>query len=139
MTIARKIKGDRKAEKKQIDEATTEENKYSISQLSYYQITNNFDALVALLENNTDYNPNEDIFKSDTLRTMHQKMLIVTDEVSQKFIPFNSARSRRNNRLYYESNNLVDTAYTVKDYLASILEVNSSEYKAIAKIKFSRI
>jgi len=139
MTIARKIKGDRKSEKKQIQEAENEEGKHSTAQLSFDQRTNNFSALIALLEANGAYNPNEDNYKIAALKDMHQKMLELTDQVSLTFNPFNTARSKRNKTVYFNQNNLVDTAYNVKDYLGSILKTNSSEYKAMARIKFSRI
>lgn len=139
MTIARKIKGDRKKPIAESSNPSILENQYSVSQLSYDQRTNNLDLLIGLLENTPNYNPNEDAYKTTTLRAMHDDMLLKTEAVGATFVPFNNARNRRNNSVYFEPNNLVDTAYTAKDYIFTILDVNSTQYKTIAKIKFSRI
>ena len=139
MTIARKIKGDRKKPIAESSDPASIENQYSISQLSYDQRTNNLDLLIGLLENTSSYNPNEDSYKTTTLQAMQDDMLLKTEAVGATFVPFNNARNIRNNRVYFEPNNLVDAAYTAKDYIFTILDVNSTQYKTIAKIKFSRI
>ena len=66
------------------------------------------------------------------------QMLQATQNVANTFIPLNTARSTRNNSLYLSEDNLVDTFNKAKDYLFSILESNSAQYKAIAKIKFKK-
>jgi hypothetical protein len=139
MTIARKIKGDRKKPIAESSDPASIENQYSVSQLSYDQRTNNLDLLIGLLENTSSYNPNEDSYKTTTLQAMQDDMLLKTEAVGATFVPFNNARNIRNNRVYFEPNNLVDAAYTAKDYIFTILDVNSTQYKTIAKIKFSRI
>lgn len=50
-----------------------------------------------------------------------------------------NARSIRNNSMYLSEDNLVDTFNKAKDYLFTILDSNSVQYKAIAKIKFKKV
>ena len=65
-------------------------------------------------------------------------MLAKTQAVANTFISLNNARTLRNTTLYNSENNLVDTANKAKDYLFTILESRSAQYKAIAKIKFKK-
>lgn len=132
MGISRKLKGKQK-------ETATTENQHSASQLSYDQRTNNMDKLIQLLENTPQYNPNEEAYKITTLRTLWEEMKTKTQLVNQKYVPLNNARSARNNTLYMDTNSLVDIAYKVKDYVFSILDTQSVQYKSIARIKFSRM
>ena len=65
-------------------------------------------------------------------------MLQKTQAVLDTYIPLNTARSARNNTLYISNDNLVDLAHKAKDYLYTILDANSAQYKAISKIKFKK-
>ena len=65
-------------------------------------------------------------------------MLQKTQAVADAFIPLNNARSTRNATLYNNDDNLVDIANKAKDYLFTILDANSAQYKAISKIKFKK-
>lgn len=137
MTIARKIKGipKRTASSTNPEEA---QNQYSTSQLSYDQRTNNLDQLIALLQNTPTYNPNEHEYKITTLQTLKTNMLQTTQAVADTYVPLNNARTTRNSTLYNSQDNLVDLANKTKDYLFTILDVNSAQYKAISKIKFKK-
>jgi hypothetical protein len=106
--------------------------------MSYDQRTNNMDVLIALLQNTPNYNPNETAYKVVTLQTKKAQMLAKTQAVANTFISLNNARTSRNTTLYNSENNLVDTANKAKDYLFTILESSSAQYKAIAKIKFKK-
>ncbi|AIN75134.1 hypothetical protein SL053_002364 [Flavobacterium psychrophilum] len=57
MTIARKLKGIRKVNNAPTTDSTEEQNQHSTSQMSYDQRTNNYDLLISLLQNTTNYNP----------------------------------------------------------------------------------
>jgi hypothetical protein len=133
MTFARKIKGDKKVSK------TPVEDQHSAAQLSFDQRTNSLNQLVVLLENTEKYNPNEEAFKVATLKAMYNEMLVKTDKVTQTYVPLNNARSQRNDTVYLNPDNLVDIAYTVKDYLFTILDTDNVQYKSISKIRFSRL
>ena len=137
MTIVRKLKGVRKETKPKTD-PEEEQNQYSVSQMSYDQRTNNLDLLIALLQNTPNYNPNETEYKVQTYQDKKAKMLVKTQNVANTYVPLNNARSLRNNSMYNAENNLVDTANKAKDYLFTILDSDSPQYKAISKIKFKK-
>lgn len=138
MTIVRKLKGVRKtaiATSTNPDEAQVN---YSTSQMSFDQRTNNMDLLISLLQNTPNYNPNETEYKTATYQDKKAQMLLKTQAVADTYVPLNNARSTRNNSLYLSEDNLVDIANKAKDYLFTILDANSAQYKAISKIKFKK-
>ncbi len=139
MTIIRKLKGKRKPG--EAKDATPEEleNQHSISQMSYDQRTNTMDALIALLSNTPNYDPNEDEFKVETYQTKKRDMLESTNTVNLTFKTLNTARSVRNTTLYNGPENLVDTANKAKSYILGVLLSSSSEYKVISKLQFTKI
>jgi len=138
MTIVRKLKGVKKTKAKASTDPETALANYSTSQLGYDQRTNNMDSLISLLHNTPNYSPNEVEFKVDTIQEKKDNMLQKTQAVANTFVPLNSARSERNNIVYNAQDNLVDLANKAKDYLFTILDSNSAQYKAIARIKFKK-
>lgn len=138
MTIIRKLKGVAKVKTVTSTDNNVSQDSYSTSQMSYDQRTNNLDLLISFLQNTPNYNPNEEEYKVSTYQDKKAKMLQKTQAVVDTFVPLNNARSTRNNTLYLSEDNLVDTANKAKDYLFTILDVNSAQYKAIAKIKFKK-
>jgi len=138
MTIARKLKGVRKVN---LDDAIDPEQKnkqISASQMSYDLRTNNYDLLVSLLQNTPGYSPNEKEYQVPTLQQEKVQMLQATQAVADSFIPLNAARTVRNNTVYNSEDNLVDTFNKAKDYMFTILDGNSLQYKTISKIKFKK-
>jgi hypothetical protein len=138
MTIIRKLKGVRKTAIKESTNPDQATINYSTSQLSFDQRTNNMDLLISLLQNTTNYNPNETEYKIATYQDKKVQMLAKTQAVANTFVPLNNARNLRNNSLYLSEDNLVDTANKAKDYLFTILDSNTAQYKAISKIKFKK-
>ena len=139
MTIARKLKGIRKVNNAPTTNTTEEQTQHSTSQMSYDQRTNNYDLLISQLQNTPNYNPNEAEYQIATLQAEKAQMLQATQGVANTFVPLNNARSIRNNSMYLSEDNLVDTFNKAKDYLFTILDSNSVQYKAIAKIKFKKV
>ena len=139
MTIARKLKGIRKTNNEPTTNTTEEQNHHSTSQMSYDQRTNNYDLLISLFQNTPNYAPNEAEYQVTTLQSEKTQMLLATQGVADTFIPLNNARSIRNNTMYNSQDNLVDTFNKSKDYLFTILDSSSVQYKAIAKIKFKKV
>lgn len=142
MTLARKIKGDRKSKVEttpNTPDADPVQTQHSASQRSYDQRTNNFDILISVLKNTPNYNPNEEEFQTPSLEAKQSKMLDHTEEVATTFVPFNTARSDRNKVVYNNQNNLVDVALITKSYISTISDKTSAEYKAISKLRFTRI
>ena len=138
MTIVRKLKGVRKSAPTTSTNPDEAQTNYSTSQMSYDQRTNNMDLLIALLQNTPNYNPNEVEYQITTYQAKKAEMLVKTQAVSDTFVPLNNARSLRNTTLYNAEDNLVDLANKAKDYLFTILDASSTQYKAIAKIKFKK-
>ncbi|WP_293870201.1 hypothetical protein, partial [Flavobacterium sp.] len=139
MTIARKLKGIRKVNNTQTTDTTVEQTQHSTSQMSYDQRTNNYDLLISLFQNTPHYTPNETEYQIATLQAEKVQMLQATQGVANTIVPLNNARSIRNNSMYLSEDNLVDTFNKAKDYLFTILDSNSVQYKAIAKIKFKKV
>ena len=138
MTIIRKLKGIRKTKITDSTDPNDAQTNYSISQLSYDQRTNNMDPLISLLQNTPNYNPNEKEYQVKTYQDRKAQMLASTQAVADAFIPLNNARSLRNNTLYNAEDNLIDIANTAKDYVFTILDTDSSQYNAIARIRFRK-
>jgi hypothetical protein len=138
MTIIRKLKGVRKTTATPSTNPDDEQDSHSTSQMSYDQRTNNMDLLISLLQNTPNYNPNENEYKILTYQNKKAQMLLKTQAVADTFVPLNNARSLRNNTLYNSDDNLVDLANRAKDYIFTILDASSAQYKAIAKIKFKK-
>ena len=138
MTVIRKLKGVKKATTKTSTDSEEAQNAHSTSQMSYDQRTNTMDLLISLLQNTANYNPNEVEYQVATYQAKKTLMLQKTQAVADAFIPLNNARSTRNATLYNDEDNLVDIANKAKDYLFTILDVNSAQYKAISKIKFKK-
>jgi hypothetical protein len=138
MTVVRKLKGVKKATTKLSTDSEEAQNAHSTSQMSYDQRTNTMDLLISLLQNTANYNPNEVEYQVATYQVKKVLMLQKTQAVADAFIPLNNARSTRNATLYNNDDNLVDIANKAKDYLFTILDVNSAQYKAISKIKFKK-
>ena len=138
MTIIRKLKGVKKSKDNPSTDPKEEQDSYSTSQMSYDQRTNTMDLLISLLQNTPNYNPNENEYKVATYQAKKASMLAKTQAVADTFVPLNNARSTRNTTLYNSEDNLVDIANKAKDYLFTILDASSAQYKAIAKIKFKK-
>lgn len=137
MTISRRLTGAKKT-KTAATGTDKEETSHSTSQMSYDQRTNNMDLLISLLQNTPNYNPNETEFTIEFLQNQKAQMLQKTQAVANAYVPLNKARSVRNNTLYLAKDNLVELGNKAKDYLFTILDANTAEYKAIARIKFKR-
>lgn len=138
MTIVRKLKGVRKTTLSTSTDPEEEKLSHSTSQLSYDQRTNNMDMLISLLQNTPNFSPNEAEYQIATYQAKKAAMLQKTQAVINAYIPLNTARSARNKTLYISDDNLVDLAHKAKDYLYTILDANSAQYKAISKIKFKK-
>lgn len=134
MIIIRKLKGVRKEPLEKPKNNEEEKKNHSVAQLSFDQRTNNMDLLIAYLQNTENYNPNEVEYKIATYSNKKDKMLATTGAVNKTFVPLNTARTNR----ALSMDNLVDTANLSKNYIATILDEKSPQYKAIAKIKFKK-
>lgn len=138
MTISRKYRGHRKNKPNQSTPPETEQNQHSVAQLSFDQRTNTFIQLIELLQNTPNYAPNEAEYQVTTLQNEKDQMKEATQKVADTYFSLSLARGKRNKVMYANELNLVDTFNTAKDYLFTILDTKSPEYKAIARLKFKK-
>ncbi|MCE5345932.1 MAG: hypothetical protein LLG13_06545 [Bacteroidales bacterium] len=143
-TLARKIQGVRatpkmsKEEKDNISAAGKEVVEISASQMSYDSRLDNFDKLIKLLSSIELYTPNEADLKVDALSGLYNELKTKNDAVVNAAIPLSNARIARNNVLYKDITGMIDVAYDVKAYVKSVFGANSSQYKQIGSLKFTR-
>lgn len=138
LTISRKFKGVRKNKLETPSGPETEVNQHSVAQTSYDQRANTFAELIELLQNTSNYAPNEIEYQIPTLVDEKNKMLDATELVGNTYFPLSRARTKRNETLYTDRQNLVDTFNKAKFYLSTIMDSKSPEYKAIARLRFKK-
>ena len=135
-TISRRITG---ARKKSINTNNEDNVHHSTAQLSYDQKVSNYSQLIDFLKNVPNYNPNETEFQIVTLEFEKNEMLAATANVNNTYIPLTNARTSRNQAMYHGNDNLIDIFNTARTYLLTIVPKNSTNYKAINKIVFTKI
>ena len=111
--------------------------RYSTSQQSYIQQVQHFAALVAVLENEPSYAPNEIEFQIATLHDMRRDLAAKNTEVHTNYTLVHYARMQRNNLFYKVENNLYDIATQVKEYIKMKFGTKSAEYAAMRTFKFN--
>ncbi len=137
-TIVNKIQGRRTGSK------TTNTNEYeeeptktiSVSQQSYDSITENFAALIELLNSEPTYTPNETELQVATLQTLLNDLRAANLAVANANTQYSNARIARNNILYTPQTGLADIALDVKKYVKSIFGATSPEFKQISSLEF---
>ncbi|WP_379969739.1 hypothetical protein [Epilithonimonas sp. UC225_85] len=138
MAIARKLKGVRKAQPDAPVTPETEQSQHSVSQMSYDQRTSNYGQMIQLLQMTPNYAPNETEYQIATLQEEKEQMMQSTQQVADTYFPLSMARDQRNKIMYTDINNLLDTFNKARDYLFTILDNDSVQYKDILKIKFKK-
>lgn len=138
MTISRTLKGTRKSKPKLEDNPEQASAAHSTSQMSYDKRTSNMDLLISLLSTTPGYNPNEPEYQISTIQAERTEMFNATQKVSDSFFTLNNLRSNRNNEMYIKSDNLMELFSAAKNYVLSILDSSSAQYKSISKIPFKK-
>lgn len=140
-TSKRKVLGRRKSVKIK-DDPNTPENEASASnsasQMSYANQIGNFRAFLAVLDEISEYQPNDAGLKLPALATFADALQTKLDAVSATFVPLSQARGDRDGLLYLNDDSVVDTALQAKAYVAGELGKDSPLYKQIAGIEFRR-
>jgi Uncharacterized protein conserved in bacteria (DUF2225) len=143
-SLSRKISGSKTAKKTTTPEVSTnptetpavESKTVSTSQQSFDQRRSNFDRLLALLQSQPSYAPNEEDIKLANLQTYHSELGKANDQAIQTERELIKARQQRDDLLYTEQSGAVAIAFRIKEYIKSIYGANTNEYKRIAGIKF---
>ena len=135
-TIAKKILGERASAATATpgDPAGT-----SASQQSYDNTTNNFNALVALLQTEPLYTPSKADLKIVALHAKFTEMNDANNAVKTGATPFNTATANRNKALYTNKTGLCDVCQSAKDEVRSTFGFSSAEFKLVSKIQFKKL
>ena len=140
-TSARKISGTRKKAKEKDDPSTpqTEATKtHSVSQLSYENVTGNFDDYIAIVETVSTYAPNETELTIAGLKALSTSLKAKSEAVNTRFAPMSAARGLRDQLLYLNDDCVVNIALLVKAYVRAALGPDSQLFKSIKGLQFKR-
>lgn len=133
-TQVKKIRGDVKPKK--INPETSETSSISTAQQSFDSRIANFAALVEQLNSHSQYAPNEEELKTQTLQTLQQQLVVLSNEVNAAGNALITARKDRNNVLYNNPENAIKLMQDVKAYVKSLGDNAKPYYKALVKLQF---
>lgn len=139
-TIVRKLQGRRAkaVNKTPLAEGEEPPKTHSVSQMSFDSRIENFQNLIDLLAAEPGYNPNETELTVASLSTLLNQMKTVNQEVITSEVPIKNSRINRDNILYVGDNSLVALANDVKKYVKSLFGPDSSQFKQISKLQFTK-
>ena len=133
----KKIRGDKSPKK--VNPETTESNAISTSQMSYDSRIANLDTYINQLASHPEYVPNEPEIQIPSLQAYYQELVTASSLVNTAGNALITARTNRNNVLYYNPNNIIKLMQEVKAYLKSLGDAGLPYYKAFVKLKFRNI
>lgn len=142
-TIVRKLQGKRAVAKltdeeiKEIQAEGKEVNQISVSQNSYDSRLGNFDKLITLLVSVSDYKPNEEDLKIESLKALYAEFKAKNTDVLTATVQLTNARIARNDVMYKPVTGLVDVATQVKQYIKSVFGATSPLYKQVSNLNFT--
>jgi hypothetical protein len=108
----------------------------SVSQQSYDNLIQHFQAFIALLQTIPSYNPNETDLKIAALNTYSANLTSTNNAAITAHTSLNNTRIARNKILYTPVTGLCDIAEEVKNYLKSVYGATAPEYKQVRALKF---
>ena len=111
----------------------------STSQLSYDQQTQHFAGLIAVLQSEASYAPNETELKIATLTTKQTDLSTKNNAVKTAFTGISNSRIARNAILYGTDTGLVDITSEVKKYVKSIFGTTSPQFAQVKGIAFRKV
>ena len=132
----RKAPGTNKSANEQPDNESTQG--ISTSQQSFNALIENFDRLVAMLDQEPNYNSNETDLTVAGLKTRLANMRQANNDCLDNFGPLANARLARNNALYAPITGVVDTAKAIKSYVRSVLGSKHPSFAQINGIAFKK-
>lgn len=149
-TINRKIQGTRAGKKttpkttdtteqeKPKEESTQDNKSISVSQQSCDQLIEHFSKLIALLNTEPSYMPNEKDLQITTLTAKLANMKAANLNVIKTYIEISNARIARNKILYQKDTGIHDLSQAIKKYIKSTFGATSPQYKQISSIVFTK-
>jgi hypothetical protein len=140
-TIMNKLRGKAGNPKKKDILADGEEAQKTISnsQQSYTQLIEHFKALRELVSSHNQYFPNELELQPNALMDFEVQLNDKNNYVGEAITTWRSTRRVRSKTFYATDTGMIDIAFAVKNYIASIFETTSPEYKEVNKIRFRTI
>jgi hypothetical protein len=138
-SLKRKIDGKRA--ETLVDNPETPENEgvgISVSQQSYTQILEFFDALIELLKKDPLYAPNEPDLTIVALEARSAAMSAANTAVINANVAVSLARGSRDAEMYAEPDGMVDRAMLMKKYVKAAFGTDSLQYGQVKGYRFSR-
>jgi hypothetical protein len=111
----------------------------STSQQSYSSLVEHFSALIAILNAEIEYKPNETELKVLALNTLLAQLKTTNTAVINAYTLISNARLARNQVLYNDTAGLIVTAKEVKMYVKSLYGATSPQYKQISSLIFKAV
>ena len=138
-SILTKIRG-KGGNRKKVEANTTlpAPKSISVSQLSFEQRKNNFSLLVALVNEQGAYKPNEEDIQINTLQKYIINLQNSNEEVNQADHNLTLARNQRDVLLYAENTGAVMLAQQIKAYIKGAFGANSVEFSHVKGIIFNK-
>lgn len=112
---------------------------HSTSQQSFDAKIEHFAKLVALIQNESRYQPNEQELQVGALQDFLQQLRTANTNKAYADAELEAARRERSRVLYHAENGLVTLALQAKAYAKAVLGAHSEDYKHIQRIKFRMI
>lgn len=141
-TVNKKLQGT--TSKKSTTEETNPKNtpttnSISTSQQSYDRLIDHFANLIQVVEQNTNYTPNETELQVATLQTKLAELQTKNSNLINAYTGYSNAMIERNQTLYNPLTGLVQTSKEVKQYVKSVFGANSPQYKQVSGLEFKVI
>ena len=115
------------------------EDSVSQSKLSYDNRIDNLFALIKVLENNSNYKPNETDLQTGSLTTIAKNLKAKTQAVDVELTKVLLAKQQRNKLLYTPKTGLIDLVKDIKTYIISVYGTNSPQIRFINKLQFAQV
>jgi hypothetical protein len=117
--------------------AAIESTNNSVSQQSYDGQVENFSKLVETVAAESAYTPNEVELQTSSLKALLDNLKVLNTAVINATTSLSNARIARNKTLYGEEMGIQYVAQAVKQYVLSIFDKTSAQYKQVGRIRFT--
>jgi hypothetical protein len=104
-------------------------------QLNFEAMANNFQKLVECVKTVSNYAPNEQDLKVESLEAFSQKLFSLNEEVVRKYEALASTRLNRD-ELLFGTDGIHGVAQAVKQYALAAFKRESREFKRLNRIRF---
>lgn len=140
-TFHRQVHGARAKAKPEDNPGTPEDESKgnSVSHQSYVQVAESFGQIVALMDGEPLYNPNEPHLQVATNTTLHTQMETANDDVITTAVPLSNSRIGRNERLYTDADSVFERQKLVKEYVKSAFGASSPQYAQVKGLEFKKV